>query len=156
MRILFAAAFVVASLTACAPRTGSDLKNELGSRQSGLPTPPRRPSAGAGQQPSSSDQAFRQTYRTVNIQTCINASRSQAASNPDIPPGTDFRPYCTCFIDRSMAGLSVDQLTRLNPGPREERISLECAREYGLLPAGAGLDEGAGPGEADGDGSGGK
>ena len=156
MRILFAAALVVAALTACQPRTGSDLKNELAARDSALPTPPRRPPTGAGEQLSSSDQSSRQTFRTVNIQSCVDGARARATSNPNIPPGTDFRPYCTCFIDRVMAGLSMDELNRLSAGPREDRIMQQCAREHGFLPGGAGLDEGADLDDPDAYGSGGK
>ncbi len=155
MRILLAAALLAVSLTACDQRRGSDLKNELGSRESGLPTPPGRPS-GDARSDLSSDQTFRRNYRTINIQTCISSSRTQSAANPNIRPGTDFRPYCTCFIDRSMVGLSVDQLVRLNPGPREERIAQQCAREHGFAPDSVGGDGGEGLGEPDAGGSGGK
>jgi hypothetical protein len=122
MRIALAAAALFAlSLAACGQRSGGDLRNELGNR-SGLPTPGERPANDPG-----SDQAFRQSYRTINIATCVNGARQQGGA---AVASVDFRPYCTCFIDRSMAGLSVDQLTSLRPGPREERIADQCAREH--------------------------
>lgn len=140
MRIPIAAAAFLA-LAACGQRSGADLKNDLSGR-SGLPTPPSRPS-GDARADLSSDATFRRNYRSINIQTCINSSRTQSVGNPNIPAGTDFRPYCTCFIDRSMAGLTVDQLANINPGPREERIAQQCAREQGFAPDGAGaLDAG--------------
>ena len=156
MRIPLAAAAILAiALTACGQRSGSDLRNELGSREGGLPTPPTRPSSDARAE-LSSDQTFRRNYRSINIQTCISSSRSQSVGNPNIPAGTDFRAYCTCFIDRSMVGLSVDQLVRLNPGPREERIAQQCAREHGFAPEGVGVEGGDGAAEPAPGGSGGK
>ncbi|HYD12437.1 MAG TPA: hypothetical protein VEC11_06290 [Allosphingosinicella sp.] len=155
MRTLLAAALLAITLSACGQRSGSDLRNELGGRQSGLPTPPARPSSDA-RADLSSDQSFRRNYRTVKIQACVNASRTQSAGNPDIPSGTDFRPYCTCFVDRLMAGLSIDQLINFREGPREEGIAEQCAREHGFALEGAGAeggDEAAEPAPA---GSGGK
>ena len=151
MRITLAAAALFAlALAACGQRSGGDLRNELGKRESGLPTPGERP--GNGSTDAGSDQAFRQSYRTINIATCVNGARTQGGA---AVASVDFRPYCTCFIDRSMAGLSVDQLTSLQPGPREERIADQCAREHGLgdEPATAADDAGGAPAD---NGSGGK
>lgn len=147
MRVpLAAAALFALVLAGCGQRSGSDLRNELGNRGSGLPTPGARP-AGNGSTDLASDQAFRQSYRTINIGTCVSGARQQGGA---AVAGVDFRPYCTCFIDRSMAGLSVEQLTRINPGPREEAIAEQCAREHGLG-GGAGDSPGSAPGSDAGD-----
>jgi hypothetical protein len=100
-----------------------------------LPTPGPRPSGSPGSVAGSSfDQGFRQSYRSAGISTCVSGARARA---PQVPQ-SNFETYCTCFIDRSMAGLSVDQLTSLQPGPREQAIAEQCARESGLAPGGSG------------------
>ena len=74
----------------------------------------------------------------MGIETCISTARNRAAQSGGQPPGTDFRPACTCYIDRVMAGLSQQQLASLRPGPREQAIVEQCAREHGLANDGGG------------------
>ena len=131
MRILIAAAAILAAaLAGCGQR-------QENRQHAGLPTPGPRPadniSAGL-----SSEQAFRQGFRSMGIETCINAARTRAAQSGDQPAGTDFRPACTCYIDRVMAGLSQQQLEILQPGPREQAIVEQCGREHGLINDGGG------------------
>ena len=131
MRILIAAAAILAAaLAGCGQR-------QENAQNAGLPVPGPRPadnvSAGL-----SSEQAFRQGFRSMGIETCISAARTRAAQSGGQPPGTDFRPACTCYIDRVMAGLSQQQLATLRPGPREQAIVEQCGREHGLINDGGG------------------
>lgn len=131
MRSLVAVAAILgAALAGCGPRQ-ENVQN------TGLPTPGPRPAgkASAGQD---ADLAFRQGFRSVGIETCIGAARTRAAQTGGQPAGTDFRPACTCYIDRVMAGLNTEQLARLRPGPREQAIVEQCGREHGLIPGGGG------------------
>jgi len=149
MRIAVAAAMLLA-LAACNQRGGNE-QNQAG----GLPTPGARP-GGNSSADLNSDQSFRQSYRSLNIGTCVNGARTQGGARV---AGIDFRPYCTCFVDRSMAGLSVEQLTSLQPGAREERIAEQCARENLANQAAAGqlsTPAGESSGETGGSNSGGK
>ena len=128
--LIAAAAILAAALAGCGQRQENQ-------QNAGLPVPGPRP-AGNMSAGLSSEQAFRQGYRAVNIETCIGAARDRAAQSGGQPPGTDFRPACTCYIDRVMAGLSRQQLTNLQPGPREQAIVEQCGREHGLLNDGGG------------------
>lgn len=121
MRIVLAAA-LLATLAGC-NRDGGNAQSNAG----GLPTPPSRP-PGNGSADLASDETFRQSYRTINIETCVRSGQQRVARSGRTPP--DFRAYCTCSIDRLMAGLSVEQLTSLRPGPREERLAEQCARAH--------------------------
>lgn len=128
MRI--ALALLIAALAGCGQRPENGQTNATG-----LPTPGPRPpasSASSGSAGSSFDQGFRQSYRSSAISTCISGTRARA---PQVPVA-NFQNYCTCFVDRSMAGLSVEQLTNLQPGPREQAIAEQCMRESGLVPGG--------------------
>ncbi len=135
MRIAIAlAAILSATLAGCGqrPDTGQDGQNRAGaSQRPGLPTPGPRPDGNTSAD-LGSDQAFRQSYRELNLATCISSARARAAQGTGAPPGTDFRRFCTCSVDRTMAGLSVEQLTELRPSPREQAIAEQCARESGL------------------------
>jgi hypothetical protein len=126
MRIVVALAILIVTLAGCGQRPGQNDQNAAG-----LPTPGPRP-GGNQVADQNSDRAFRQGYRDLNIATCISSAQSRAAQGDGAPPGTDFRPACTCYIDRAMAGLSVEQLSRLEPGPREQAILEQCAREHGF------------------------
>jgi hypothetical protein len=131
MRIVIAFAAILAlGLAGCGQRPG---RNEQVARNDsgGLPVPGPRP-VDNGTSGLSTDQAFRQSYRTTAIEGCINAAQNRAAQGGGAAPGTDFRPACTCYIDRSMAGLTVQQLSDLQPGPREQDILEQCAQENGL------------------------
>jgi hypothetical protein len=106
-------------------------------QNAGLPVPGPRPQPIEKQSgPLSTEQAFRQGFRNNGIETCIASARNRAQQTGSQPPGTDFRPVCTCYIDRVMAGLSADQLAGLQPGPREQAIVEQCAREHGLFRGG--------------------
>ena len=135
MRIVLAAAASLILLAGCGARGGNE------QNQAGLSVPPPR----TGGDSKATEESLRRTYRELNIATCINSTRAEA-QNTNIPASTDFRPVCTCYIDRAIAGLSVEQLARLRPGPREEAMFQQCARELGLgegaaaAPAGNGSD----------------
>ena len=130
MRTLIAAAAILsAALAACGQRQ-ENVQN------TGLPMPGPRPADNLTN--LSSEQAFRQGFRSMGIETCVSAARNRAAQGGGPPPGTDFRPACTCYIDRVMAGLSQQQLATLRPGPREQAIVEQCAREHGLANDGGG------------------
>lgn len=129
MRILIAlAATLSIALAGCGREQGNGQNAQNGV---GLSTPGARPGGNSAE--LASDATFREGYRRLNIQTCITSAQSRAAQGGDAR-NVDFRPACTCYIDRAMAGLSVEQLTRLQPGAREEAILTQCAREHGLLP----------------------
>ncbi|HTU13541.1 MAG TPA: hypothetical protein VMG08_21810 [Allosphingosinicella sp.] len=137
MRIVLAlAALLPVFVAGCGDRSGNG-QNQAAQNAAGLPTPGPRPAPNpvAG---SSGDQAFRQSFRDVGIATCVSSAQSRAAQGGGPPPGTDFRPACTCYIDRVMAGLNADQLAQLRPGPREQAIIQQCGREHGLIPGDGG------------------
>lgn len=158
MRITLAAALLASCLAATLAGCNRDGGN---AQNSGLPTPGARPGNNSSADPNS-EQAFRQSYRSINIETCISAARTRAQRERNSALGMDFRPYCTCSVDRLMANRSVEELTRLQPGPREQAIAQECGREHGMLIDGgpsSGGDTSSDPGIApadDTDGSGGK
>lgn len=133
MRSLVAiAAILAAALAGCGQRQETE-------QNAGLPVPGPRPQPAAPQNGAlSAEQAFRQGFRTRGIETCMSSARDRAAQGGGQPAGTDFRPACTCYIDRVMAGLSTEQLASLQPGPREQAIVEQCAREHGLSQDGGG------------------
>lgn len=131
MRIVLAVAASLILLAGCGSRSGNE------QNQAGLSVPPPRPDAQATTE-QASDESFRRNYRALNIQTCINTTRAEAAQRSDVPADADFRPACTCYIDRAMAGQSVEQLMRLRPGPREQAMIQQCVREHGLDGRGGG------------------
>lgn len=92
-----------------------------------------------------SEPAIRAMYRTTSIATCVEGRRRRAGRNEGSnPAGTDFRPYCTCFIDRVMSSLTTDQLEGTAFGAREQPIAARCARENGLLPDTSFIEEAGG------------
>ena len=123
MRIAVALALIAVTLAGCGQGGGN---GQTAAGAAGLPTPGARPSN------ASSDQAFRQTYRDVNITSCVRSAAARSSRGNGAPPGTDFRRYCTCAVDGSMAGLTTEQVTRMRPGPREQAIAQRCAAEMGL------------------------
>lgn len=131
MRIVIAlAATLSATLTGCGQRPDAGQNGQNAARpaaQGGLPTPGPRPES-----TQSFDSGFRRGFRTTGIATCISSAQARAAQGGGAAPGTDFGPACTCYIDRAMEGLSPEQLQRLQPGPREQAILEQCARENGL------------------------
>jgi hypothetical protein len=131
MRTAVAVATILAAALAGCGQRQENVQN------TGLPTPGPRP-ANTMSADLSSEQAFRQGFRSMGIETCISAARNRAAQSGGQPPGTDFRPACTCYIDRVMAGLSQRQLASLRPGPREQAIVEQCGREHGLIQDGGG------------------
>ena len=131
MRRLIAIAAIVTALAGCGQRQENDRAN--GQNEAGLPTPGPRPGGSNASTDLSADQGFRQTYRTININSCISAARARAARENNAPPGTDYRAYCTCAVDRLMAGRTMEELTALRPGPREQQIAEACGREHGML-----------------------
>lgn len=105
------------------------------------------PAAGplAGNRAHMSEQPYRAIYRTANLASCVEGRRRRAARNEGSnPAGTDFRPYCTCFIERVMSSLTTDQLGSTAFGAREQPIAAQCAREIGLRPDPRFIDEGGG------------
>jgi hypothetical protein len=126
MRRAVMLAILAASLAACGKGAG----NGQNSAGGGLPSPGERPAPGPG---ATADAAgFRQRYREINIGTCVSGAESRSAQGTGAPPGSDFRGYCTCFIDGAMAGIPDDQLASLGAGSREQAIAEQCARERGL------------------------
>lgn len=140
MRRLIVLAAIAAALAGCGQRpenSGANAQNEAG-----LPTPGPRPSGSNTGTDLSAEQSLRQSYRTININSCISAARARAVRENNAPAGTDYRPYCTCAVDRLMAGRTMEELTRLRPGPREQEIAEICGRENGML-----IDSGASGGK---------
>jgi hypothetical protein len=141
MRIVIAlAAILSVALAGCGrgPNAGQNGQNAAGpAAQGGLPTPGARPQSGTAA-PQNFDNGFRLGFRNTGITTCVSSAEGRAAQGGGAAPGTDFRPACTCYIDRAMAGLSTEQLQRLTPGPREQAILEQCARENGLQADGGG------------------
>ena len=124
MRIAVALASFAVALAGCG-QGGGNSQNMAG----GLPTPGARPGSTGS---ASADQDFRQRYRDLNISSCVLSAQRRSARGNGAPAGTDFRGFCTCAVDGTMAGLGTDQLVRMRPGPREQAIAEQCAREMGL------------------------
>jgi len=124
MRTAVALVLLTAAITGCGKGAGNG-QNVAGG--AGLPIPGPRPDASA-----SAGQNFRQRYRTINIGTCVASAEASQARGGGAPPGSDIRGYCTCFIDGAMAGVSDDRLAALQPGPREQSVAEQCARDRGL------------------------
>ncbi len=125
MHVLVAlAALLAAGLGGCGQR-------QQDTRNGGLPMPGPRPAATAGAD-TGSDQAFRQSYRTINIESCVRAGRTRVAKSGGAVSENGLRLYCTCAVDRLMADRSVAELARLQPGPREAAIAEQCGREHSI------------------------
>lgn len=78
------------------------------------------------------DAAQREAFRTAGISGCIRSAEARARAGGGAPPGSDFRPACTCYMDRVMAGKSNAELLELRPGEPEMRVAEQCARETGM------------------------
>jgi hypothetical protein len=140
MRIVIALAALSIALAGCGqgPNAGQNGQNAAGpAAQGGLPTPGTRPPSVTAA-PQNFDSGFRLGFRNTGIAACVSSAETRAARGGGAAPGTDFRPACTCYIDRAMEGLSTEQLQRLTPGPREQAILEQCARENGLRTDGGG------------------
>ena len=126
MRIALAGALFLAALAGCNQRSGNAQTNEAG----GLPMPGPRPTSSAG---AGGDQYVRQAYRRANVEGCMAAARARSERERNSALGRDFRPYCECAIDRLMEGRSIQELSSLRPGPREQQAAEQCGREHGML-----------------------
>jgi hypothetical protein len=126
MRNAVALLLAAVALAGCG-RSGGNAQNVAGG--SGLLMPGPRPDATAS---LASDSNFRQRFREINIASCIASSQARSARGDGAPPGTDFRGYCTCTVDRAIEGVPTEQLASLRPGPREQAIATQCAQRIGM------------------------
>src|SRR6218665_2735908 len=137
MRIASAALLAMA-LAACGQRSDNG-QNMAGNSSLPGPRPATPPAGGSTPGPSSYQEGYqrglRQSYRASALAGCASSFQQRAAQE-NVQLNVDVQALCTCIIDRMMAGVTADQLVNLRPGPREQEISLQCAREHGLAPGG--------------------
>lgn len=136
MRIVLATAIILAGLAGCNRSDGNAQANSGGTpvaNTSGLPTPGPRPSNGAGGVSTGGDQGARQAFLRVNVDGCIAAARARSERERNSALGMDFRPYCTCAVERLMEGRSMEELASLQPSPRDQEAAQQCGREHGML-----------------------
>lgn len=124
MRKAAALAILAAALASCGKGAGN-AQNVAGG--TGLSIPGPRPEAGAG-----SDQSFRESFRRINMQSCVEAARARPVVRQPAPSEAEINAYCACALDRAMPGLTDDQLRYFRPGPREAAIRDQCEREHGM------------------------
>lgn len=90
-----------------------------------------------------SDEAFRATYRTGAVESCMSGAR--AAPNA-AATGLDFQRLCGCAVDAYMAQTSTEQLRRegsgATPPPAARAAMMTCLNQMrpglGGTPAPAG------------------
>lgn len=138
MRIILAATIILAGLAGC-NRDGGNAQTNAGGTPAastgGLPTPGPRPSTSTGGVTTGTggDEATRQAFLRVNVESCIAAARMRSERERNSALGMDFRPYCTCAVQRLMEGRSVQELTNLQPSPRDQEAAQQCGREHGMI-----------------------
>lgn len=77
----------------------------------------------------------RNAWRNGYISSCVWGGQARAARGTGTNPrDADFWPYCTCVVDRVMAGVETARLESLRFGAREQAVAAQCAREHGLRP----------------------
>jgi hypothetical protein len=70
------------------------------------------------------------SFRRTFLDSCVRAAEARLRVR-DRAPSIGFQAVCTCFSDRVIAGKSAAELMRLRPGPREQAVMEQCAREFG-------------------------
>lgn len=79
---------------------------------------------------SESEAAFRDSYRTRAVDSCLAGARSAAAASP---ARVDVQRMCECIVDRYMAETSVEALraeeNQPTAPPAAQRAMTQCAAE---------------------------
>lgn len=93
-----------------------------------------------------SDEAYRASYRTEQIATCVSSATPSARAT------VDPNRFCTCMIDRYMQGTSTERLkaerNQSEAPPAAQAAATQCAREAAVGGAGAGPASGNDQAEA--------